>query len=147
MSVTPAEAVDAANARFGRHDGHRALHANGLLFKGMFKATAEASKMTRAAHMQGEEIPATFRFSNGSGDPDHPDGAPDPRGLAIKMYLPDGSRSDIVAVSNELFPTPTPDGFVELLRIQAAGPAGALRFPAFFARYPRALGVIAKTVP
>jgi catalase len=63
------------------------------------------------------------------------------------MYLPDGSRTDIVAVTNELFPTATPDGFVELLRIQAAGPKGAWRFPAFFARYPRALAVIPKTVP
>ena len=47
---------------------------------------------------------ATVRFSNGSGNPRHPDYAPDPRGLAVKLYLPDGSRTDIVAVSTPVFP-------------------------------------------
>lgn len=147
MTVTPPEAVDAANAMFGRHEGHRALHARGVLFKGSFTATPEAATLTRAAHMQGDETQATFRFSNGSGNPRHPDWAPDPRGLAIKMYLPDGSRTDIVAVSNQLFVTPTPDGFVELLKLQAAGPAGAWRFALFFARYPRVLAMMPQTLP
>ena len=45
--------------------------------------------------MQGVAVPATIRFSNGSGNPKHPDWAPDPRGLAVKFYLPDDSRTDI----------------------------------------------------
>ncbi len=143
MSVTPEQAVDTANRAFGRHDGYRALHAKGILFKGTFTATPDAAALTRAAHMQGGEIPATFRFSNGAGNPNHPDYAPDPRGFAIKMYLPDDSRTDIVSVSNELFPTPTPDGFVALLDAQKA----PWKLPLVFARYPSALRVVPKTIP
>ena len=73
-------------------------------------------RLTRAAHMQGPRCRSTVRFSNGSGNPEHPDWAPDPRGLAVKFYLPDGSRTDIVAVSTPRFPTRTPEGFIELIR-------------------------------
>ena len=143
MTVAPEQAVDTVNKYFGRHDGFRALHAKGILFKAGFKATPEAAEFTRAVHMQGAEIPATVRFSNGSGNPNHPDYAPDPRGFAIKMYLPDDSRTDIVAVSNSLFPTRTPDGFVALLEAQKA----PWKMPLFFARYPSALRVVPKTIP
>ncbi len=85
--------------------------------------------------LAGPEVPVTVRFSNGSGNPEHPDWAPDPRGLAVKFYLPDGSRTDIVAVSSPLFPTRTPEGFLELMRAQAAGPAAAWQLPAV----PRAI--------
>ncbi len=66
--ITPEQAVDAVNERFGRHAGYRALHAKGLLLKGSFTATSAAAALTRAAHMQGEPVPVTVRFSNGSGD-------------------------------------------------------------------------------
>ncbi len=41
----------------------------------------------------------TARFSNGGGDPGIPDYAREGRGLAVKFYLPDGSRTDVVALS------------------------------------------------
>ncbi len=43
MTVTPHEAIDAANEAFGRHPGYRALHAKGTLLTGMFTATPEAA--------------------------------------------------------------------------------------------------------
>ena len=129
------QAVDTINDVFGRHGGYRALHAKGTLCKGTFTASPEAASLTRAAHMQGEEIPVTVRFSNGSGNPNRPDYAPDPRGLAVKFYLPDGSRTDIVSVTTPLFSTKTPEGFVELLRAQKA----PWKLPLFFARHPEAL--------
>jgi catalase len=149
VAATPEEAIDTINAVFGRHKGTRALHAKGILLKGTFTATPEAAGLTRAAHMQGEPVPVTFRFSNGSGNPHHPDWAPDPRGLAVKMYLPDGSRTDIVAVSTPRFPTRTPEDFLELVRAQGAGPAAALKLPRFLAAHPetlRALPAIAPTL-
>jgi catalase len=143
MTLTPEHALDVINKRFGRHAGYRALHAKGILFKGTFTPTPEAAALTRAAHMQGEPVPATFRFSNGAGNPNHPDYAPDPRGFAIKMYLPDGSRTDLVSVSNELLPTKTPDGFIALLDAQNS----PWKMPLFFARYPGALAALPKTLP
>src|SRR4051794_2160624 len=120
--VSPEHAVDAANERFGRHAGRRALHAKGTLGKGTFTATPPAAAMTRAAHMRGEPVPATVRFSNGAGDPDEPDYVPDVRGLAVKLYLPDGARTDIVAQTAPRFPVRTPEAFVEFMRAMAPGP-------------------------
>ncbi|HEY3726009.1 MAG TPA: catalase family peroxidase [Solirubrobacteraceae bacterium] len=146
MALTPEQAVDTANEVFGSHPGHRALHAKGVVLTGTFTPTADASSLTCAPHMQGPEVPVTVRFSNGSGDPGHPDWAPDPRGLAVKFYLPDGSRTDIVAVSSPRFPTRTPEGFVELLKA-LAGPAAAWRLPVFLARHPETIGVLPALAP
>lgn len=147
MTLTSEQAVDSINQVFGSHAGTRALHAKGVLLRGSFRATAEAPTLTRAAHMQGDEIPATFRFSNGSGNPRAPDWAPDPRGLAVKMYLPDDSRSDIVAVSSPLFPTRTPEGFIELLEAQTAGAATAWKLPRFLLGHPEALLAMPRIAP
>jgi catalase len=147
VALTPKHAIDVATKVFGHHPGFRALHAKGVVLKGTFTATPEAAELTRAAHMQGDPVPATFRVSNGGGNPNHPDYAPDPRGLAVKMYLPDGSRTDIVAVTSPLFPTRTPEGFVELLAAQGAGPAAAWKIPRFLARNPEALKVLPVVVP
>ena len=135
--TSPREAIDVVNARFGRHAGSRALHAKGLVCAGTFTATPEAARLTRAAHMQGEPVRATVRFSNGAGDPDLPDYEPDVRGLAVKLYLPDGTRTDISAQTTPRFITPTPDGFVELLRASTGGAAQAWKVPLFLARHPR----------
>jgi catalase len=141
--VNPEQAVDVINGVFGRHDGYRALHAKGTLCRGTFTASPEAASLTRAGHMQGEEVPVTVRFSNGSGNPNRPDYAPDPRGLAVKFYLPDGARTDIVAVTTPVFSTKTPEGFIELMQAQKA----PWKLPLFFARHPEALKAVAVDAP
>ncbi len=138
MNVTPAQATDAANEVFGRHRGHRALHAKGTVLTGTFQATPEAARLTRAAHMQGDPVKVTVRVSNGSGDPKEPDYAPDLRGFAVKFYLPDGSRSDILCQTASRFSVGSPEEFVELLLAQKR-PAVAWRMPLFLARYPGAI--------
>jgi catalase len=147
MAVTAQQAVDAANQSFGIHRGQRALHAKGSLLKGTFTATPVAAALTRAVHMRGDPIPVTARVSNGGGDPDVPDYAPDVRGLAVKLYLPDGSRTDIVAQSAPRFPVSTPEAFVEFLRAARPGPAIALKLPAFLARHPEAIARLPANVP
>ncbi len=147
MTVTPRDAVDAAQSAFGRHPGSRALHAKGILCTGTFTATAEARSLTTAAHMQGEPVRATFRFSNASGDPRSPDFTPDLRGLAIKFYLDDGSRTDLVSVTAPVFATRTPEVFVELLKAQGSGPAALLKVPVLLARYPWLLARLVKDLP
>jgi catalase len=147
MATNPQDAIDAANDAFGAHPGRRALHAKGTLLRGTFTATPEAAKLTLAAHMQGEPVPATIRVSNGGGDPDVPDYKPDVRGLAVKLYLPNGERTDIVAQSAPRFPTSTPDAFVELLRAQAPGPSMALKLPLFLARHPSVIPRLPPNLP
>jgi catalase len=137
--ITPEQAVDAVHERFGRHPGHRALHAKGLLCKGTFRASPEAGGLTRAPHMQGADVAVTARLSNGSGDPHVPDYAPDVRGLATKFYLPDGSRTDIVAQTAPRFPARTPEGFIEFIRAMEPGLSQVWKLPLFLARHPEAL--------
>jgi catalase len=143
MSADAGQAIDAVNEVFGRHPGYRALHAKGVLLRGTFQATPEAAGLTKAAHMQGDEIPATFRLSNGGGNPDHPDYVPEPRGFAVKMYLPDGTRTDIVAATAPLFPVKDPKGFPDFVRLQSA----QWKLPLFLIRHPEALRVFAAAAP
>lgn len=145
--ISPREAVDAIGDRFGRHAGYRALHAKGLLCRGSFTATSEAARLTRAAHMQGEAVAVTVRFSNGSGDPRSPDYAPDVRGMATKFYLPDGSRTDISAQTVPRFPVHTPEDFIGLLKASAPGRGRLLRLPLFLATHREAIPALRENAP
>jgi catalase len=135
--ITPEQAIEAFNARFGRHPGYRALHAKGSFCHATFAPTPDAARLTHAAHMQGPEIDATVRFSNGSGDPSQPDNVADVRGMAVTFHLPDGSRTDISAQSVPRFPVSTPEALVELIRASGRNAASLWRFGLFLARHPR----------
>src|SRR5215207_9325607 len=114
------EVVDAINAISGKHPGHRAAHAKGTLMRGTF--TPSGSGLTTAAHMGEEPVPVTARSSNGGGDPGIPDYAKEGRGLAVKFYLPDGSKTDIVALSLPCFFVRTPEDFLEFTRLRKPDP-------------------------
>jgi catalase len=136
--ASPEEAMEAIHARFGAHAGHRALHAKGVLCSGMFTATPQASSLTRAAHMQGDRVPTTVRFSNGSGDPSIPDYVPDVRGLAVSFHLPDGSRTDILSQTAPRFPFKDHEGFLAALGVSKPTPSTLLKLPGFMLRHPTA---------
>lgn len=137
--ISPQEAIDAVNGRFGRHPGHRALHAKGLIATGNFTPTPAAAGLCRAAHLQGGPLPATVRFSNAGGDPRVPDYAPDVRGMATSIKLADGSATDIVAQTVPHFPVRNPDEFIKLTLASELGPKGALKLGPFLLRHPHAI--------
>lgn len=110
------ELVDAQQKLAGSHPGYRPVHAKGLVCTGSFIASADARRVTRAVHLQGGTVPVVLRFSNGSGNPDVHDGAPNVRALAVKFQLPDGRKADILANSLEGFPARTPEEFLAFLR-------------------------------
>src|SRR5918997_6471377 len=120
MDELAEQVVDAINAISGRHDGHRAAHAKGTLMSGTF--TPSGAGLTTAAHMQSEPVRVTARFSNGGGDPAIPDYAREGRGLAVKFYLPDGSKTDIVSLSVPCFFARTPKDFLEFTRVRKPDP-------------------------
>jgi catalase len=103
------EVVDSIKALAGEHPGHRAAHSKGTLVSGTF--TPSGSGITTAAHLQDEPSRVTVRFSNGGADPGVPDYAREGRGMAIKFYLADGSKTDIVALSLPCFFVRTPEDF------------------------------------
>jgi len=116
------QAVDAINAVSGSHPGHRAAHAKGTLLEATFTATLGAAELTTAAHMRGEPVRATVRFSNGGGNPGIPDYAREGRGMAVKFYLSDGSTTDIVGLSLPCFFARTPEDFLEFTRARKPDP-------------------------
>src|SRR4051812_42342085 len=116
MSTLAEEIVDAINEISGVHPGHRSAHAKGTLLRGRFTPSGSGSSLTTAAHMQGEPVPVTVRFSNGGGDPAIPDYAREGRGMSVKFYLPDGGKTDIVALSLPCFFVRTPEDFLEFTR-------------------------------
>jgi catalase len=120
MDELAEQAVDAINDISGEHPGHRAAHAKGTLLRGTF--TGAGSGLTTAAHMAGEPVPVTARLSNGGGDPGIPDYAKEGRGLAVKFYLPDGSKTDIVALSLPCFFVRTPEDFLDFTRLRKPDP-------------------------
>jgi catalase len=139
-------AVDAAGAIYGTHPGRRALHTKGSLLAGTFRATEQGAALTRAAHMRGDELRATVRFSNASGKPDAPDYAQDGRGMAVKLYLPDGAKTDIVSVTRPTFFVRTPEDFVELMEARKPDPDTGQpdmeRLGAFLGAHPESAAAI-----
>lgn len=140
--ISPEEAIEQISARFGVHAGRRALHARGIVCAGTFVASPEAAGLTTAPHMQGESVGVIARFSNGGGDPDEPDRAPDVRGLAVRFELPGGGKTDIVAQNAPRFPVSNPDDFIALIGATERGPAMAVRLPAFLLRHPSVAGAL-----
>jgi catalase len=139
MDSLAEEAVDAINAISGAHAGHRAAHAKGTLLTGSFTPSPAARELTTAAQMQGEPSRVTVRFSNGGGDPGIPDYARESRGMAVKMYLADGSKTDIVALSLPCFFVRTPEDFVAFTRARLE-PEKLM--PGFLGAHPEALPAI-----
>jgi catalase len=72
--------------------------------------------------MGDEPVRVTARLSNGGGDPGIPDYAKEGRGLAVKFYLPDGSKTDIIGLSLPCFFARTPEDFVDFTRARKPDP-------------------------
>jgi catalase len=125
----------------GGHD-HRAAHAKGFCCSGSFQAAPEARVLSRAGHLQGDRVPVTVRFSNGSGSPDSADYHFDGRGMAVKFQLAGGSTTDLVAISQRVFFVRTPEDFLEFTDARRPDPATGRPDPNaigdFLIRHPEA---------
>ncbi|MFL5906411.1 MAG: catalase family peroxidase [Solirubrobacterales bacterium] len=147
------EIVDALHAvNGGAHPGYRAVHAKGTVCKGSFTPTPEASKLSRAEHLQGDTVEATVRFSNASGDPETSDANPIAgRGMAVKFHLPDGESTDVVSVPLVVFLARTPEDFLELTRARIPDPEtgqpDAEKLGAYLAEHPETGVALQKGLP
>jgi catalase len=148
-----ADIVDALHAvNGGAHPGYRAVHAMGTVCKGTFTPTPEASKLSRAAHLQGDPVEATVRFSNASGDPATSDANPIAgRGMAVKFHLPDEESTDIVSVPLVVFFARNPEDFLEMTRARIpdreTGQPDPEKLGAYLAAHPEAGIALQKGLP
>ena len=116
------ELVEMIHQNFqGFHPGYRGVHAQGRYYAAIFKATPEAKKLSRAAHLQGQPVPATVRHGHSpSGNPWVPAVSPS---MAVKFYLPDGTVTDLIAITIPVFFGRTPDEVLESLKTAKPDPA------------------------
>lgn len=132
--------VDNMGVIHGVHPGFRAVHAKGSCCRGTFVASPEAARLCTAPHLQGDEVPVTVRFSNGTGRPTRADGARDERGMAIKFHLSGSRTTDIVSLTLPVFFVRTPEDFLAFLEAQHPDPdtgkPDLARIEAFVAAHP-----------
>jgi catalase len=118
--------VDTFYKIYGSHPGYRVNHAKGVVAEGSFVATPAASALSRAALFDGSKIPVTVRFSNDGGFPTIPDGAPgNPKGMAIKFHMANGTEVDMAILAVKFFPVATGEEFRDLLVAISESPADA----------------------
>jgi catalase len=147
----PEQIVDTMNMLFGKHPGFRSAHAKDIVCEGEFTPDPAASTLSRAPHLHGKPVRVTVRFSDSTGVPNIPDGAPDasPHGMAVKFHLPEAS-TDIVTNAFNGFAVATPEDFLGLLRAVAeTGPSATKPTPIerFLGTHPKALKVVTTPKP
>ena len=146
VAQTPSTAtrlVDTMNKLWGRHPGMRANHAKGVVVEGSFTPTPAAGTLSKANIFAGPGVPVTVRFSDSTGLPTLPDGAPgaNPHGMSIKFHPAGGGAVDVVTNSLAFFPVGSGEDFLALLQALGASPPGAPKPTAaetFFAAHPQA---------
>ena len=137
--------VDMIHEDFGGfHPGYRDVHAQGRYYAGTFQATPEASKISRAIHLQGAPVPVTVRHSNSASG--NPLGPATSTSMAVKFYLPDGTVTDLIALPMPLFVARTADETYELLEAGRLDPATGKPDPAKFGNFLAARPWIANAV-
>jgi catalase len=115
------DAIAAMHDAFGEHDG-RVVHVKGAWAQGTFTATPEGGALCRAPFLRGTPVHALVRFSNGGGNPVVHDGDRGGRGIGVKLYLDEGTRTDLLGISVPVFTARTPSDFVEYVRLARKDP-------------------------
>ena len=109
--VTAPQMIDAFEGTFGVHAGQRRNHIKGTCAAGEFVGAAQAATLSRSALFSGKPVPVVARFSLGGGNPEVPDAAPAPRGMALEFHLPGGALQHITMIDAPIFAAASPASF------------------------------------
>lgn len=111
--VTAPQVVSALEETFGAHPGERRNHTKGTCAIGEFIGMPEAHAYTRSALFSGVPVPVIARFSMPGGNPNVPDTAKIPRGMALEFKLPDGVLQHMAMLNTPMFGAATPQTFFD----------------------------------
>ena len=111
--VTADQAVSALENTFGVHPGERRNHIKGTCAAGEFVGSSEAHVYTRSALFSGKPIPVVARFSLAGGNPNVPDTAKIPRGMALEFRLRDGGLQHMTMLNTPVFGAASPRTFFD----------------------------------
>lgn len=136
--------LDTLKQLFGKQPGYRYIHAKGVLCRGRFFPSPASVSLSRARLFLQSSVPVIARFSNFSGNPAAADNDPanSPRGMVIRLMLPDGAKMDIMAHSYNGFPVSNVEDFLGFVQGLAASPPDSPRptlIEKFLAGHPGAL--------
>ncbi len=109
--VNAPQMIQAFEGTFGAHQGQRRNHIKGTCASGEFVGTSEAAALSRSPLFTGKAIPVVARFSLGGGNPDVPDAAPAPRGMALEFHIPGGALQHITMIDLPIFGAMSPASF------------------------------------
>ncbi|HEX3782432.1 MAG TPA: catalase [Pseudonocardiaceae bacterium] len=113
--MTAEQAIDRIEAAGHPRAQDRRLHARGSSFEARFIPAQQVKGLTVAEHLT-TEGDAVIRFSNGLPQIDADDRERGVRGMAVKFLGADGQPvADLVAANFRVFPSRTPEGFIELV--------------------------------
>lgn len=109
--VNAPQMIQAFEGTFGVHQGQRRNHIKGTCAAGEFVGTSEAAALSRSPLFTGKTIPVVARFSIGGGNPNVPDAAPAPRGMALEFRIPGGALQHITMIDLPIFGAMSPASF------------------------------------
>ncbi len=143
-----AQLVDALQAGAAPRPEVRLNQARGVLLQGRFIAANAAARLTTAVHMQGNAVPVPVRFSSSTGMPDvaENDARTNPRGLAMRFFLPDGSKTDLVCHSIDGFPARSPEEFLRFLQAASRRTIAPDTFELYLQKNPAAT-IVTASIP
>ncbi|UPY38620.1 catalase family peroxidase [Sediminicoccus sp. KRV36] len=137
---TPEEIINGFEGVLGPVRTHRPSHPKGLCAAGHFTATAEGTRLSVAPVFNGQRVTTIIRFGVAGANPQADDRARSTRGLGIRFETAAGDVWDMANISAPIFGAPTPQSFLENLRVRAPDPAAgrpnAERIAAFVAANP-----------
>jgi len=114
-SVTPDQMISAMEATFGVTPGERRNHIKGTCAAGEFTATTEAATYSRSPLFSGRGIPVVARFSLAGGNPNVPDTARSPRGMALEFRLPEGALQHMTMLNTPVFGAAIPQTMLDFI--------------------------------
>ncbi|MDM7859374.1 catalase family peroxidase [Alteromonas sp. ASW11-36] len=127
-NTTAMEMVELFEKLSGKQPGIRKAHANGLCATANFVPNPAMSEYSSASIFTQETVPATIRFSMGSGNPSADQRASGARGMAIQLAGPNGELHNIVGNSTPIFAAKNPDVFFGLLQTLLPGENGQVDY-------------------
>jgi catalase len=110
--VRPDQVVAALEQSSGVHPGQRRNHIKGTCATGTFVGLPAARAYSRSGLFDGEPVPVIARFSLPGGNPQAPDTARTPRGLALEFVLADGSTQHMTMLNTPVFGSSSPQTFL-----------------------------------
>lgn len=131
--VTADQVVTALENTFGVHPGGRRNHTKGTCAAGVFVGSPGAHVYTRSVLFSGRPVPVIARFSMPGGNPEVPDFARIPRGMALEFRPTDGSLQHMTMLNTSMFGAASPQSFFDniVAKTPANDPVLLFRPPAY----------------